>query len=361
MEYSVAQAKAMCANELLLRDYQPRPALVTPEHLVTRPRFAAVDAHSHLSSVSGGGCGDRPLSELIDTMDEAGVEAVVDLDGGWGEETLYRHLDHFKTRAPDRFFHFGGVDWSQWTKQGNTFGEWAARRLREQVRRGAEGLKIWKAFGLRVCDHEGRLAQVDDPRLDPIWETAGELGVPVLIHVADPVAFFDPLDRFNERWEELHTHPDWHFPSPPCPAFQIIAEALARLVLRHPQTCFIGAHMGCYAENLAWVGHLLDRAPNLFVDMAARVSELGRQPYCARRFFLKYADRILFGTDMGVDRAWYRIYYRFLETEDEYMNYDVDPVPGQGRWRIYGLFLPDNVLEKVYRLNALGLLRQQTG
>jgi predicted TIM-barrel fold metal-dependent hydrolase len=183
------------------------------------------------------------------------------------------------------------------------------------------------------------------------------LKLPVLIHVADPVAFFWPLDATNERWEELQGHPDWHFPSPPFPAFETIMAQLANLVARHPGTTFIAAHVGCYAENLAWVGQLLDKCSNFHVDIGARIAELGRQPYTARRFFLKYSDRILFGTDLAPDVNWYRIYYRFLETEDEYFNCDVAEPPSQGRWRIYGLFLPDEVLEKVYRLNALKVLR----
>jgi len=348
----------MPAADLYLHEYRPRPALVAADHTPQRPRFPAVDAHNHLGPVWGGGWAHRPLADLLATMDETGVEAVVDLDGGWGEEILYRHLEAFRAGAPDRFFHFGGVQWERWPEMGDGFAEWAAGRLREQVRRGAAGLKVWKGFGLQVRDPRGRLVAVDDPRLDPLWQAAAELGIPVLIHVADPVAFFDPLDPFNERWEELHAHPDWHFPAPPYPAFQTILEALARLVLRHPRTLFIGAHVGCYAENLAWVGRLLDQAPNLYVDIAARIGELGRQPYAARRFFLQYADRILFGTDLEVDPTSYRIYYRFLETDDEYLNYDVEEIPGQGRWRIYGLYLPDDVLEKVYRLNALKLLRK---
>jgi predicted TIM-barrel fold metal-dependent hydrolase len=220
------------------------------------------------------------------------------------------------------------------------------------VKWGAQGLKIWKNFGLKVRDPEGNLVSVDDPRLDPLWGTTAELGVPVLIHVADPVAFFDPLDAHNERWEELTAHPDWHFPSPPYPPFMTIMEQLANLVLRHPQTTFIGAHVGCYSENLAWVGELLERAPNFYVDISARISELGRQPNTARRFFLDYADRIIFGTDMGPDPDTYRIYYRFLESDDEYFNYGTSEIPGQGRWQIYGLSLPEEILAKIYFCNA---------
>jgi predicted TIM-barrel fold metal-dependent hydrolase len=340
-------------SDLALTDYVPRPRLSVAEHLPEKPRFPVVDGHNHL----GGAFSpiewlERPLSELLERMDEAGVTAIFDMDGGWGEDVLNKHLDHFKNGAPERFYHFGGIDWSQWPEQGDRFAEWATARLCEQVRRGAQGLKVWKPFGLRVTDQRGELAAVDDPRLIPIWETAADLHIPVTIHVADPVAFFDPLDRFNERGEELHAHPDWRFPSPPFPAFESIVGSFARLVLRHPRTTFIGAHVGCYAENLAWVSDLMDRAPNLYVDIAARIGELGRQPYSARRFFIKHADRIVFGTDVGVDTRWYRIYYRFLETEDEYINYDLQEIPTQGRWRIYGVFLPDDVLEKVYRLNA---------
>jgi predicted TIM-barrel fold metal-dependent hydrolase len=197
---------------------------------------------------------------------------------------------------------------------------------------------------------------VDDPRLDPIWQAAGELGLPVLIHVADPVAFFEPVDETNERWEELQENPDWVFTSPPFPPFLEIVGSLYNLVKRHPGTTFVGAHVGCYAENLAWVGKMLDDCPNYSVDIAARLGELGRQPYTARRFFLQYQDRILFGSDFGPDPEAYRIYYRFLETDDEYFNYSVGEIPQQGRWYIYGIFLPDEVLEKVYFRNAQRVL-----
>ncbi|MCI0522001.1 MAG: amidohydrolase family protein, partial [Chloroflexi bacterium] len=301
----------MSTDQLFLQDYKPRPRLVTGDHTPERACFPVIDAHNHLGATFGDGWLDRPLTELLDRMDQAGVETLVDMDGGWGEAILHQHLDYFKSRAPERFVHLGGVDWSQWPAHGNRFGEWAAARLRDQVRRGAQGLKIWKNFGLTVRDQHDRLVAVDDPRLEPVWETAADLGVPVTIHIADPLAFFDPLDPFNERWEELHAHPDWHFPAPPYPSFHTLIEALARLVLRHPRTLFIGAHVGCYAENLAWVSHLLDRAPNLYVDISARISELGRQPYTARRFFLRHADRILFGTDVGVQVDWFRIFFAF--------------------------------------------------
>lgn len=339
-------------NDIFLHDFQPRPKLVVPETRVGRPRYPVIDAHNHLAEPFGGGWDKRPVAELLDVLDTADVRVYVDLDGGWGEDILNQHLDHFKAAAPERFRIFGGVDWSAWPEQGDRFGEWAAERFRAQVARGADGLKIWKPFGLHVRDQHGALVSVDDTRLDPLWETVGELGLPVLIHVADPVAFFDPLDHTNERWEELHAHPDWQFPSPPFPTFLTIMTAFANLVARHPQTTFIGAHVGCYAENLQWVGDLLDKCPNFSIDFSARIAELGRQPYSARRFFIRYADRILFGTDASPDLDYYRLYYRFLETDDEYFNYGTSPIPSQGRWRIYGLYLPEDVLEQIYYRNA---------
>ena len=341
-----------------LEAYRPQSKLVTQATHLEKPRFPAIDAHNHLGGDFGGGWDQKPLPELLDLLDQAGIVRYVDLDGGWGEHLLNAHLEHFKQPAPERFMVFGGVDWSQWQEKGLSFPEWAAGRLRVQKERGAEGLKIWKGLGLYVRDHKDRLVDVDDARLDQLWETAGELHLPIVIHVADPVAFFDPVDETNERWEELGNHPDWAFTSPPFSPFLHILGGLANLVERHSHTTFIGAHVGCYAENLAWVGALLERCPNFFVDISARIGELGRQPYTARRFFLKYADRILFGSDMGPDLEAYRLIFRFLETEDEYFNYYPAPIPMQGRWHIHGLYLPEDVLKKVYYRNAEKLFGQ---
>jgi predicted TIM-barrel fold metal-dependent hydrolase len=184
-------------------------------------------------------------------------------------------------------------------------------------------------------------------------------GAVIIVHVADPIAFFDPLDARNERWEELSAHPDWHFWPPRSeagevgfPAFDEIIAAFERVVARHPDTTFVGAHVGCASEDLALVSGMLDRNPNLYVDISARISELGRQPYSAREFFLRYRERILFGTDFGFDPEMYRIFYRFLETFDESFDYDLGEYPLQGRWQIHGIGLPDDVLEAVYSGNA---------
>jgi hypothetical protein len=344
---------------MLLENYRPKSCLVTKSTNVKVPRFPVIDIHNHLGDEFGGGWIHRPISELIDILDQAHIRIFVDLDGGWGEDILAVHIDKLKHNFSDRFRVFGGVDWDKWQSFGDAFPDWAANRLREQKRMGADGLKVWKNFGLKVRDQHGELVKVDDNRLGVIWETAGELGFPVMIHVADPVAFFIALDENNERWEELSAHPDWQFSGPPFPLFYTIIDGLANLVRQYPKTRFIGAHVGCYAENLKWVSNLLNQCPNFYVDISARIGELGRQPYSARKFFIEHADKILFGSDFGPDLDTYRIIFRFLESEDEYFNYNIAEVPQQGRWFIYGLNLKTEILEKVYNKNAELLLFQK--
>lgn len=339
-----------------LSAYHPISNLVTKVTPVAAPRYAAIDAHNHLETYKEG-WPERPLSELLDVMDAVGLRALIDLDGAWGEDLLERHLDLFKAKAPERFAMFGGVNWAAWPEHGNRFGEWAAERLRAQVRRGAQGLKVWKDFGLNVRDQNDQRVRINDARMDAVWATAGELGVPVTVHIADPVAFFLPLVSTNERWEELQAHPSWHFQSPPFPPFLSLMEDFLEVMVRHPQTTFIGAHVGCYAEDLGWMGRAFERCPNFNIDFSARIAELGRQPYTARRFFMQYSDRILFGLDSGLNPDIYRIYYRFLESDDEYFDYSTAPAPPTGRWQIYGLYLPDDVLKKVYFQNAARILQ----
>jgi predicted TIM-barrel fold metal-dependent hydrolase len=353
----------MTGDDLRLADFRPRSALRVPAHEIARPRYRAIDVHNHLGAAFGGEWATREPTELVDTLDASGVELVVDLDGGQGDD-LSREIDRWQRRWPDRIAVFAGLDYDSWARDRD-FGEREAGRLRDSAARGARGLKVWKTLGLRARDPGGRLVAVDDARLDPLWSTAGELGLPVLIHIADPIAFFEPLDPTNERWEELHANPDWHFwpprtaadpDAPGFPGFDELLAALDRLLGQHPATTFIGAHVASAAEDLALVGRLLDRHPNLSVDIAARLAELGRQPYSTRTFFLRYADRILFGVDMAPDPALYAIHYRFLETYDESFDYSTDDVPGQGRWQIHGIGLPDDVVRKVYRDNAIRVL-----
>lgn len=342
---------------MLINEFHPKSMLVTKETQISRPKFPVIEAHNHLGMPIRAAYDKLPAEELLSKLDEVDVRLYVDLDGGWGEKLLQDHLDKFKMYAPERFMMFGGIDWSAWPKYGNKFGEWAADRLQKQVAWGAQGLKVWKPFGLSVRDHNGIIVKVNDPRLDPIWETAGTLQIPIMIHVGDPVAFFEPLGPENERWAELIDHPDWHFPCPPYPSFITIVEGMAGLIRRFPQTTWIGAHFGCYVENLNWVAKLLDECQNFYIDISARINELGRQPYSSRRFFLKYPDRILFGTDWGINLEMYRNFYRFLETDDEYFYCYLQEEPGMGWNRIYGLYLPDNVLQRIYFKNAEFVLK----
>ena len=353
-------------DRLALEDYRPRQALRTPAHAVGLPRFPVIDAHNHLGAAFGGDWAGRTAGELREALDASGVERIVDLDGGWGD-ALLAELERWQAPLPGRVAVFAGLEYARWANDP-AFGETEAARLRAGVAAGARGLKVWKLLGLRARDPRGRIVPVDDERLDPLWATAGELGVPVTIHVADPIAFFDPLDARNERWEELHAHPDWHFwPTRPrdrpdmngFPPFDELIDGLEAVVVRHPATTFIGAHVGCAAEDLRRVSLILERASRFHVDLAARIAELGRQPYSSRAFVLRWADRVLFGTDMAPDPAWWSVYYRFLETADESFAYDAaeDEPPSQGRWRIHGIDLPDDVLRRVYHDNAAALIR----
>jgi len=335
-------------DDILLSEFVPQPTLIVDEHHVEKAKYPAVEAHNHL------GLWDVGEAEgLVEMMDAVGLQTIVSLDGG-RRQPLQEHLEAFPKKFPGRFVVFTRVPWDQAGDPG--FPEQAAEQLKRDVGAGARGLKVSKILGLRARNPEGELYRADDERLAPIWKACGELGIPVLIHIADPVAFFHPVNGRNERWEELHRHPGWQFSGPQYPSFDELMEQQENLVAAHPGTNFISAHVGSYSENLGWVARMFDEYPNYYVDISARIAELGRQPYTSRRWFITYADRILFGTDSRPDARTYRIHWRFLETADEYFNYSVGDPGGQGRWRIYGVDLPDDVLKKVYHDNAARLI-----
>ena len=297
-------------------------------------------------------------------MDRHNIAVCVSLDGRLGTD-LEEHKQYLWERYPDRFMIFANIDWrgdgdpddpASWDCHREDFGPRMARELADAKRRGAVGLKLFKQFGLGHRNPDGSLIKIDDPRWDPIWQACGKLGMPVIIHTADPAAFFDAIDETNERWEELHRHPEWSFPADKFPPRKELLDARNRIIARHPNTVFIGAHMANNPEDLETVGVWLDRYPNLVVEFASRIGELGRQPYTARKFFLKYSDRILFGTDGPWPETRIRYYWRFLETFDENFPYSEKTFPPQGFWNIYGLGLPDDVLRKVYHENAERLL-----
>ena len=359
-------------GRLDLADFQPRSMLHVKETRVERPRFPVIDAHTHLT-FSGRARGSEQVKVLIAAkdavavMDRKGVAAMVNLTGGTAE-ALPQTLAALDQAAPGRFLSCVEPAYHRITEP--RFAQQQADAIETAHRRGARGLKVLKTLGLYLREQvsEGPLVKVDDPRFDPMWVAAAAASLPVFIHIADPEAFFLPIDRFNERWDELGHHPDWSFYGRDFPSFKELMEARDRVFARHPKTTFVALHVGHDAENLAFVSESLDRFPNMLVELGARIGELGRQPRTSRRFFERYQDRILFGTDavpppegestpqQVFKDELYEIYFRFLETEDEYFDYAPAPVPPQGRWCIYGLGLPDSILKKVYHDNAARLL-----
>jgi predicted TIM-barrel fold metal-dependent hydrolase len=359
-----ADTQAPPDTPLALKDFQPTSMLRVPEHKVARAKFPVIDIHTHLSRSDGTRFLATP-PELLQVMDRKNVRMMVNLTGGTGSG-LASSIKQFQTAAPGRFLTFTEPSWSRLLEPGYPRAQ--ADAIEKAKQAGARGLKVLKTLGLflRERGKEGPLVKVDDPRFDPMWDACGRLGLPVAIHVSDPQAFFLPTDRYNERYEELSNHPDWSFHGRDYPSNAEILEARNRVFARHPKTQFIVLHVGNNAEDLGYVSESLDRFKNTVVEIGARVGELGRQPRTARRFFDRYQDRILFGTDAvprGVQTPQqvfgdelYEIYYRFLETEDEYFDYAPAPVPPQGRWRIYGLGLPDAILKQVYHDNAARVL-----
>jgi predicted TIM-barrel fold metal-dependent hydrolase len=349
-------------SDLLLRDWRPEPKLVVPAHPVDRARFPAVDAHNHLGRWLSAWVGDEPnawtapdVGALLGLMEACNLRAIVNLDGRWGSE-LEDNLDRYDRAHPGRFATCCHVDWAAAVASGDV-GRAAAASLRESVGAGANGIKVWKDLGLHVRDDRGELLLPDDPRLRPLWEACADTAVPVFIHTADPVAFFDPVDERNERYEQLHVHPEWSFADRSFPRFDRLMEALEGLVAANPDTTIVGVHVGGYAENLGWVGRMLDTYPNFHVDIAARVAELGRQPRATRDLLVSHPDRVLFGIDeFPPARENYAIYFRFLETTDEGFPHSTEEVPLMGRWTIAGLGLPEDVLASVYAGNALRLI-----
>jgi uncharacterized protein len=340
---------------VLLKDYQPVSMLHTPAHPIDRAKFYVIDVHNHTNDAMG--IDDHiPPADVVKIMDDTNVKTIVILTGLWGEK-LQRVIDEMVKPYPGRFMVFTQIDWSK--LDDPNFSQQMIAQLDDAVSRGARGLKQLKDLGLTIRDRAGHLIAVDDPRLDPVLEECGRLGIPFFIHTSDPEAFFHPVDNHNERYEELIEHPDWSFLGPQFPSKESLLAARDRLFAKHPNTTFVALHMANWPENLDYVSHLLDALPNVMVEFGGREAELGRQPRRAREFFLKYQDRIMFGSDNGMDEAMYRNHFRWLESDDEYFEYW--GYPDDGRWMIYGLNLPDPVLEKIYHLNAERLFAQFRG
>ncbi len=323
-----------------------RSYLEAPRTDLPGPRFPVIDAHSHLRGV-------QDVGALVGRMDELGIERIVDLDG-YADERFEERMRRFVRAYPGRFSLFTLVDVSDLDAPG--FPARVRAFLRERREAGASGVKFHKTLGLSVRDRSGRYVLPDDPRLRAVWETAAELRMPVTIHIADPVAFFDPVEPENERYVELSEHPDWSFADPALPRFEELLQAQERLLTGNPATAFIIAHVGSHAENLRHVADMLRSHPNMYTDTAERIAELGRQPYSSRAFLTEFSDRVLYGTDLVPNRTNTAANYRFFQTLDEYFPYNSWEEHHQGGWNIYGVGLPDDALRKIYRANALRLI-----
>ena len=344
MAFIIFNATPVLAQEMGFEEYNPTATLVVPGEEITKAKFPFIDVHSHQRDMSV-----EALTGLVADMDVMNEAIMVNLSGGSGE-SIKEKISSINKSYPNRFAVFANVDFEG--AKDVEWGEKAAAQLEDDIKNGAKGLKIYKSLGLRNKDSDGKRLAIDDPRLDPIWAKCAEMGVPVLIHAADPKSFWDDMNSDNERWLELKTHPRRkRSATDPAPFEQIIQEQ-HNVFKKHPNTKFINAHMGWHANNLKKLGELLDEMPNMNVGISAVIAELGRQPQNARAFFIKYQDRVLFGKDSWKPEE-FPTYFRVLESNDEYFPYYKKY---HAFWSMYGLNLPDDVLRKLYYQNALKLI-----
>ncbi len=340
----LASGAAGFAQKISFEDYNPKSSLVVKEHLVPRAKFPFVDVHSHQRRLS-----PADVDKLVRQMDAMNMQVMVNLSGGTGDR-LKQTVAAMKGRYPGRFVVFANVSTDDLDQPG--FGQRAAARLEADVRNGAQGLKIYKNYGLDLKRGNGQRVKVDDPEFDPVWDACARLDIPVLIHTGEPSVFFDPVDASNERLLELTQFPNRARPPDQYPSFEELMAERDRMIDRHPKTTFILAHFAYHANDLERLGKLLDRFPNVYVEFAAILAELGRQPYSTHDFLIRYQDRVLFGKDI-YEPSEYSYYFRALETRDEYFEYYRRR---HAFWRIYGFDLPDAVLRKIYYANALHLI-----
>ena len=330
-----------------IREYKPRSTLVVPVHLVPRARYPVVDIHGHPPTLNSASV----IEQVGAAMDSLNLRVMVNANGSSGAR-LTEQLDAVRaSRYRDRFVIFTTLDLRS---VGPGSGARIAAQLEADVKAGALGVgEISKSFGLWNRKADGSRLKLDDPELDPVWETAARLRIPVFIHVGDPEEFFAPLDYHNERWLELALYPSRRYQDrTKFPSFEELMAERNRLLARHPRTIWVLAHLGWHANDLARLGRMFDSLPNLYSEVGAILYDLGRQPRAAREFFIKYQDRLLFGKD-SFQPDEYPYYWRVFETNDEYFDYYRDY---HAFWKLYGMGLPDSVLKKVYYANALKLM-----
>lgn len=332
---------------MTIEAYEPASMLVVPVTRVVKARFPFVDVHGHQNLVRS----DSALAALVAQMDSIGLQTMVNLSGGSGER-LATQVRNARAKHPGRFVVFANIDFNRVNEPD--FARDAAAQLERDVREGgAAGLKVFKNLGMDTYWTDGSRVRTDDERLAPIWEKAGELGVPVLIHTAEPAAFFRPVDAHNERYLELWMYPGRTRPADKYPPFDSLIAEQHRMFKRHPGTNFISAHLSWLGQDLGRLGRTLDSIPNMYVEVAAALYEVGRQPRAARAFFERHQDRILMGKDTFGGPDEFAVYFRIFETDDEYFPWYRKR---HAFWGMYGLALPDPVLRKVYYDNAARLI-----
>lgn len=330
---------------MTFEEYTPVSTLVVPGEITKKAKYPFIDVHNHQWRMA-----TADLGKMSGEMDSLNMKVLVNLSGRSGE-TLKAMVDAAKEQAPGRFIifaniNFDGIDEPGWTGR-------AVARLQEDYDNGARGVKIFKNLGLTVLDSNGTRVQTDDPRIDPVWAKAGELGIPVLIHTGEPAVFWEPIDEKNERWLEMKQFPSRHRgDTTRFPSWETVMQEQWNVFRKHPETTFINAHLGWMGNDLARLGRHLDEFPNVYTEIAAAIAELGRQPRFAKEFFIKYQDRIMFGKDTYRPEE-YHVYFRVLESDDEYFDYFRKR---HAFWKMYGLDLPDEVLKKVYYKNALKVI-----
>lgn len=330
---------------MTFEEYDPESTLVVPGEIIRKAAYPFIDIHSHLWRMAS-----MDLTRTTAQMDSLNMRVLVNLSGRSGE-TLKQMAEAAEAQAPGRFIIFANIDFDGMDEEDWT--ERTVAQLEEDYRNGARGLKIFKNLGLTVTDSSGNRIPTDDPRIDPVWAKAGELGMPVLIHTGEPAAFWLPIDEKNERWLEMKQYPSRHRgDASRFPSWEEVMQEQWNVFRKHPETTFINAHFGWMANDLTRLGEHLDTYPNIYTETAAIIAELGRQPRFAKEFFIKYQDRLLFGKDTYRPQEYWT-YFRVLESDDEYFDYFRKR---HAFWNMYGLDLPDEVLKKIYYKNALKIL-----
>ena len=339
-------------NLMDIGEYSPKSTLVVDENKIYRSKFPFIDVHSHHWDMP-----IQDLSTLVSEMDSLNMAYLINLSGSglatfFGkhdlmEKNLTSSIKNVKENFPKRFGVFFNINFNRIDDEN--FKSNTTLLINDAVNQGAIGLKVYKNLGLNLRDSKGKRVPVDDERLSFIWEECAKLNIPVLIHSGEPKAFFDPIDKFNERWLHAREKPNSFRSSDQYPAFDKVMLEQHNMFRKHSKTTFINAHFGWYANDLSKLSKILDELQNVSVEFGAVINELGRQPRAAKKFFIEYQDRILFGKDIYKKDEYY-IYFRVLETSDEYIQYYRKR---HGLWRLYGMDLPDDVLKKIYYQNAL--------